>query len=431
MYSDNAFTIDLGEASHARHFKRYIFVFLFSSMLLAIPIIINLVFLYRSSEISPYSVIVKKQLAVNGIYGSAYNGNDLKYKIELVRQVKPDIVVVGSSRAMNVRNLVFTKSFVNCGGVSSNLRESETFVDEMLKAHVPKIALYFVDYWWFNGKTEQISNRYNIDETSLSFAKIFPPVDWIQSNKLPWALYRNMILLGHYENEYTSFHNLGVFAIRDSSGFRTDGSYFNARSLMQDKGVVSYFQDDLRRIEKGENQRVNLGLGDFVKEENIRWFLRTLDQLKEKGVKVIVVFPPVAPLFLKTIRSHIDQSYITPLVTRLSRDIAPLYDFTDFEDGGVNDCEHLDGFHIGDTASLRLLKAILQRSPDSALRPYVDEKKLNQYISHFSGHVIIPDQSENYKKSEYDFLGLGCPKNSADKDRMRHRFNANASGRIQ
>lgn len=396
--------------AHAKSYKSYILIFILSIVILGIPIVINLIFLYRSDEISPYSTIIREQLARNGIYGSAYNGNDLKYKVELVRQVKPDIVVIGSSRAMNVRGFVFTRPFVNCGGVSSNLRESETFVREMLKAHVPKVAVYFVDYWWFNPKSEQISNRYNIDETELSFAKLFPPIDWIESNKLPWQMYRDMILHGRYENEYTSFNDLGVFAIRDSSGFRTDGSYFNARSLMRSKGVVSYYWDNIKQIEKGENERVNLGLGNFVKEADVKWFLRTLNLLKEKGVRVIVVFPPVAPLYLKTIRSHTKEPFVAPLVTRLKKDVSPLYDFTDFESGGVTDCEHLDGFHIGDTASLRLLRAILQRNPDSVLKPYIDRKKLDYYISRYAGHVIIPNRPDKYKMREYDFLGLGCRK---------------------
>jgi hypothetical protein len=395
------------------YFRRYTIVFVLTVAVLGIPCLVNFVFLFRSDEISPYSTIIEEQLARKGVYGSAYNGNDLKYKVELVRQVKPEIVVIGSSRAMNVRDLAFTRPFVNCGGVSSNLLESETFVKEMLKVHVPKVALYFIDYWWFNPRSEQISNRYKIDETARSFAKLFPPLEWIQSNKLPWRLYQDVILHGRYENEFTSFENYGLFAIRYSSGFRTDGSYFNSRSVQQSEGVVRYYWNEIKQTEKGQNERVNLGLGDFVKEEYVEWYLRTLDRLKEKGVKVIVVLSPVAPLHLKTIRSHAKEPYVTPLVRRLEKDVSPLYDFTDFESSGAGDCEYLDAYHIGDTASLRLLRAILQRDPNSPLKPYIDKEKLDGYISRFAGRVIILDQPEKYKMREYDFLGLGCRKGDA------------------
>lgn len=391
-------------------FKRYAGVFALTILALGIPCIINLIFLFRADEISSYSTIIREQLARHGVYGSAFNGNDLKYKVELVHQVKPEIVVIGSSRAMNVRNLVFTRPFVNCGGVSSNLLESETFVKEMLKVHVPKVALYFIDYWWFNPRSEQVSNRYKIDETARSFAKLFPPVEWVQSNKLPWKLYQDIIFHGRYENEFTSFENYGLFAIRYSSGFRTDGSYFNSRSIQQGEGVVGYYWNEIRQIENGQNERVNLGLGDFVKEEHVEWYLRTLGRLKEAGVKVIVVLPPVAPLHLRAVRSHAKEAYVTPLAKRLEKDVLPIYDFTDFESSGAGDCEYLDAYHIGDTASLRLLRAILRRDPNSPLKPYIDKEKLDGYISRFAGHVIILDQPEKYKMREYDFLGLGCRK---------------------
>ncbi len=396
--------------SGATSFRRYSIVFAITLVVLGIPCLINFIFIFRSSEISPYSTIIKEQLAHQGVYGSAYNGNDLKYKVELVRQLKPEVVVIGSSRAMNVRQLGFTKSFVNCGGVSSNLLESEMFVSEMLKVHVPKLAIYFIDYWWFNPRSEQISNRYKIDETALSFTKLLPPIDWLKTNKLPWQLYRDVVLQGRYENEFTTFNNYGLFAIRYASGFRTDGSYFNSRSVQQDEGVVRYYWNEIQQIKEGRNERVNLGLGNFVKEEYVQWFLRTLNRLKEKGVQVIVVLPPVAPLHLKAIREHNKEAYVTPLVQRLKKDISPLYDFTDFENGGINDCEHLDAYHIGDTASLKLLRAIVQRNPDSPLNAYIEKEKLDDYISRFAGHVIILDQPEKYKMREYDFLGLGCRK---------------------
>jgi hypothetical protein len=393
-----------------KSFKRYVVVFAAAIVIIGIPCLANFVFLWRANELSPYSTIISEQLAQEGVYGSAYNGNDLKYKVELVRQVKPEIVVIGSSRAMNVRDLPFTRSFVNCGGVSSNLLESETFVTEMLKVHVPKVALYFVDYWWFNPKVEQISNRYKIDETARSFAKLFPPIDWIRSNKLPWKLLQDVTLRGHYENEFTSFETLGLFAIRYASGFRTDGSYFNSRSFQQDEGVVKYYWNELDQIKADQNERINLGMGDFVKEENVKWFLQTVKRLQDKGVQVMVVLPPVAPKHLQALRAHTTQPFATPLARRLEKDISPVYDFTDFKTGANHDCEHLDAYHIGDTLSLRLLKAILRRTPDSPLAAYVDQARLDDYISRYPGRAVIPEPLEKYKMQEFDFLGLGCRK---------------------
>ena len=78
-------------------FRRYCLYFGIAVFLLCMPFLVNILFLYRSDEISPYSAIVADQIDRSGVYGSAYNGNDLKYKVELVKHKNPDIVAIGSS----------------------------------------------------------------------------------------------------------------------------------------------------------------------------------------------------------------------------------------------------------------------------------------------------------------------------------------------
>lgn len=388
-------------------FRRYLALYALFVGIVALPFAVNYAFVVRAYELARYSDIVAEQFRRGGTYDSALNGNDLKYKLELVRRVAPEVVVIGSSRALNVRALAFARPFVNAGGVSSNLLESETFVREMLALHEPKLVIYFVDYWWFNARQEQASNRFRIDETAISFTKLTSPFVWFFQDKISWPLYRDVLFLGRHENDNTSFSNLGVVALRDSSRLRTDGSYFNAKIVMGEKGPLQGYREELARIARGANERVNLGLGDFVKEENARWFLRTIERLKQRNIPVIVVLPPVAPLHLKAIRSSANAPYVTALAARLRQDVELLYDFTDF---GVSDCEHIDGYHIGDTLSLRVIAAILERTPDSPLAQFADRQKLAAYVARYSGRALIPEDPARYKKAEFDFLDLGCRK---------------------
>jgi hypothetical protein len=388
-------------------FRRYLVLFALFVAVIALPFAGNYAFVVRAYELARYSDIVAEQFRRGGMYDSALNGNDLKYKLELVRRVAPEVVVIGSSRALNMRALAFTRPFVNAGGVSSNLLESETFVREMLAVHKPKLVLYFVDYWWFNARHEQAFNRFRIDETAISFTKLTSPFVWFTQDKISWALYRDVLLFGRHENDNTNFSNLGVVALRDSSGLRTDGSYFNAKVVMREKGPLPGYREELARIARGADERVNLGLGDFAKEDNVRWFLRTVERMKERNVRVIVVLPPVAPLHLETIRASSREPYVTALAARLRKDVEPLYDFTDF---GGDDCEYIDGYHIGDTLSLRVLLAILERTPDSPLARFVDRSRLAAYVARFPGRALIPEDPARYKKAEFDFLALGCRK---------------------
>jgi hypothetical protein len=391
-------------------FKSHVAVFATLVAVVAVPFAANYMFLLRADEVSRYSTIVREQFARSGIYASALNGNDLKYKIELIRRVKPEIVVIGSSRAMNLRDLVFTRPFVNAGGVSSNLLESETFVSEMLKVHVPKLVLYFVDYWWFNPKYEQGPNRYSIDETSLSYVKLTSPFSWIWEGKITWDLYRDILLRGRHENLYTRFDTLGVSAIELSIGYRTDGSFLNSRGLKQNEGVIKYYWDELKSIDEGRSERVNLGLGSHVDETLVQRYVGVVERMRKRGVDVIVVVPPVAPRYLQSIRAHSKMPYVLPVVARLNKFVAPIYDFTDFPAGQDADCEYADGYHAGDVLSLRMLKAILERTPGSPLSAYVDAAKLDDYIRRFAGRAFIVEPASMYKSREFDFLGLGCSK---------------------
>ena len=101
---------------------------------------------------------------------------------------------------------------------------------------------------------------------------------------------------------------------------------------------------------------------------------------------------------------------MVPLARRLEKDIQPLYDFTDFSSATVSDCEYIDGYHIGDTLSLRVLNAILERNPESPLARFIDRPKLASYVALFADRVLIPEDPSRYKKKEFDFLGLGCNK---------------------
>ena len=397
-------------ASDAQPFRRYLAIYALVVAAVGAPFALNYAFVVRAYEAAHYSEIIREQFRRRGTYDSALNGNDLKYKIELIRRVKPEVVVIGSSRAMNVRSLVFTRPFVNAGGVSSNLRESESFVQGMLAAHKPRLAIYFVDYWWFNARQEQTSNRYRIDETAISFTKLTSPFVWLRQDKISWDLYRDVLLRGRHENANTSFDNLGVFAMRDSSGFRLDGSYFNPVTVMSEKGLLAGYREELEQIRKGQNDRVNLGLGEFADEQNVRWFLRTLNLLQNAGVEVIVVLPPVGPQQLEVIAGLKRGPYVSALTTRLEKDVRSLYDFTDFRRVTPDNCEYIDAYHMGDTLSLRLLDAILERTPDSPLARFVDRHRLAGYVARYAGRTLIPEDAARYKKPEFDFLGLGCRK---------------------
>ena len=68
--------------------------------------------------------IMKRQFEDSKIlFSSGINQDPYEYKFALLNKVKPEVVVVGSSRAMQVRQEFFSKKFVNLGGTVSNISQ--------------------------------------------------------------------------------------------------------------------------------------------------------------------------------------------------------------------------------------------------------------------------------------------------------------------
>ena len=74
--------------------------------------------MWRVYEFSNVDRIVKDQASSHGIYASSLDHNAMSYKLTLVEFRKPDIVAIGSSRAMQFREDSFRDDvvFVNAGG---------------------------------------------------------------------------------------------------------------------------------------------------------------------------------------------------------------------------------------------------------------------------------------------------------------------------
>ena len=88
-------------------------------------------FLHSNFESNEYSQIVNRQQANNSIYGTALNSNTFYYKLELIKQVKPKIISLGSSRVMQFRKDGFKTSFSNAGGAMNHLNEGAFFTGDV------------------------------------------------------------------------------------------------------------------------------------------------------------------------------------------------------------------------------------------------------------------------------------------------------------
>ena len=84
---------------------------LVGSLALAVFYYFYLGFLSNTSEHKDLPSIVKTQQETNAVYHPFLYANAFNYKLELIKQVKPKVVVLGSSRSWKFRKEFFVVHF--------------------------------------------------------------------------------------------------------------------------------------------------------------------------------------------------------------------------------------------------------------------------------------------------------------------------------
>ena len=370
--------------------------------------ILNSIVLYRADEITGFPEMANRLQNRFEIYGSALNGNDMKFKISLYRRRQSEVVAIGSSRMMQFREEAFRASFTNCGGVFSSLEHGEAFIDNLLKSdHLPQTALVGVDYWWFHkdyvGPPSQVLTM-STREDILTRQKLLAPFEWAFADKLSAGMYAGLLISGRIENPTARFPTTGVYAMRTSSGWRPDGSYLNTNAAFKTEQDYVTIRADLADIRVGKVERINLGVGDFVDPSRLDRFVRILRKLRDAGVKLVVMMPPVMFSYRAAAgESAGNRSYIAPLATDLkTRSLAEGFEFYDFTALEADDCEFLDGWHPGEIANLRVLQSIAGRA-NSVLNSVVDLHRVADGLRNGTGKSlwVLDGEKEMFKKTEY------------------------------
>jgi hypothetical protein len=377
------------------YLKYYFYSLCGFSMLLLTPI----AYLYLAGEFMSDAEVVERQLSgANCIYGSAVHKMGFNYKAHLVESARPEVVIMGSSRVMQIRGSFFEAVAVNAGGAMRSVNEGARLVAKLVDSG-PALVLIGVDIWWFNERYQSPSTDTE-PEPGMRMPKLSDAVsvyEWLYEGKIPASGMLNTVLSGACD--------IGV-AGHQKTGFGPDGSYYytNIIAGARESDDVR-FQDTLSRIEQG-NRRFQYARS--ASDQHVENFVAILERLRQAGMHTIVYFPP----FASTVNRRMNElgenyAYIDDLKRKLRRRGVSFYDYTDASVVGSGDCEFIDGFHGGEVTNARILSDIALR--DSVLAAYVRQEYLQTVIEKNTGMAFVPDPQIT-AVSEIDFLELGCRK---------------------
>lgn len=328
-----------------------------------------------SGELAPVDHVVRLQAeASDALYGSAYTEVSAYYKLASVRRRAPRIIVLGSSRANGFRASFFDAPHeaYNASRGVLYLRHMRQFLARLDAGAQPRFVLLVLDQNMFNERWDD-----RADEGP-------EPAIWAPGGDNPLGTVQAAWLKVYRDFGDGKFaladlarpmRHVGLAARARRAGFRSDGSYrYPAR--LED----SSFESTLRLVEQGVDrmlpcERVH---PDFLAETGA-----LLDELERRNIAAAAVLPPYAAPVWKRLSSAPSHRYLRTLAADLrpifDRRGVPLLDASDLASLGGGDDEAIDGTHVGEKASLRILLRLSELSP--ALRLRAEPARLRKLLA--------------------------------------------------
>ena len=367
------------------------------SVPLIIVFLVPVFFLFMSGEnYRSIDDIVKSKN--DYLIGYAYNENNYKYlkQIELKSRQPQHIIALGSSRVLQYKANMFTKSFYNAGYTISSISDFLPFIKSNIEHKKPELLLISLDQWMFNENWDDLED-YNLSKKqwnssfthNASVKTIFNVWSDLFSGK-----YGFEILSPNGQNNKVK---VGLNAIVNNKGFRKDGSiYYGSqiqKLLSNDSTAIDFkYSNTFERINEG-NRRFQHGVK--VNDKALQVLSDLLMYCKSQDIYVVAILPPFANGVNKKMEVSGNFSYLDSIYNK-SKEIFKthgfeLWDMSNLTIYNSNDNETIDGFHGSEVAYLKMLIYMIESG--SKLTEITDIVKLkNDLKNRPNSYSVYPNE---------------------------------------
>ena len=321
------------------------------------------------------------------------------YKSGMYRARQPKVTVVGSSRAMMIRDYFFRSSFYSLAGLVAGPNQLDYVERSLFAAHQPEVLIAILDFWTFCDKDRSDSDVYEADTKSAW------PL-WLLRLVFNGALSVGDIatlLLQRASTNIGNVEKVGITAVLRDIGFGNDGSYhyFGRLASFRLASPGARWEEASGRIARGEGQFVH---GCAVATSAIDKLASIVDKITAEGTRVVLILGPMPKNILSEMDTGGHYEYITDLRRALKERLSfpvEYYDYHATTAALLPACEFLDGFHGGEVTYARILLDIIQRNPATVLAGSLDREKLSRLVRSHSGRITVDDNplGEAYRRN--------------------------------
>ena len=370
-------------------------ILLFKLFLLALPVL----FIFSPSLISG-ETIHASQIAVwqqTGnrpiLYGTASTeGSYYYYKMESANIIEPEVLVLGSSRALQVRRMFFNDGIddYNAGVAASNPVDMLHFLQQHNNKRLHTVILALDQIYLRNA-------LYNVINDPKIYTGYTFDIATSYINDIRVFITRMLAEPSAFPRLFNSSY-IGYLAVFSESGFLKDGSFFygkESRDNHEGERIKQRVEDTIANFSWGNGF---FSSGEIIDEQALLNLQTLLDYCKNNEIHVIAFFPPFAPTAYDSMISMGKHSYIQQAATLLPNIFDAygfeFYDYTDVTPLGCTDNYFIDGFHGSDTAYLRMFIDMIEAG--SRLGELCDLDSLKQYDANRYWDGLLLENLEAY-----------------------------------
>jgi len=261
-----------------------------------------LLIMYMSGELIGVYQAAKEDKP--SIFGLSYSYPVKFYKTSKTNLVKPEILVLGSSRSMQYSGDFFTndKSFYCAGGAINALQNFYQYWDRI--TYKPEYLILTIDPWWFNENFDNLNKNY----FDVDFEKPGNPIRvFVNQWKTVYEdLFSGKIALSKVIKNKNK-NNYGLLAIMKNEGFIQDGTYqYNEGKIKKGFQINKdgYLKDALKNKDRfKECEKIN----SKALDKFIGFISMAVQDLGKENV--FVMYPAMPESLLKKLDKETHQNY--------------------------------------------------------------------------------------------------------------------------
>ncbi|MBX3740897.1 MAG: hypothetical protein KF712_07900 [Akkermansiaceae bacterium] len=337
------------------------------------------------------AVEVQDRASGEMLFGVAYSSPDTPYKFTRIRQEKAEILVVGSSRTLDMRREFFKpgRSFYNGGRLSNDVWVTRQALERLPPDTLPKHLLLALDQYDFNSSCSDYES--DLITPEIAEAKFTDGEDrWGRLARVWPSVLKDLTRGKIHLRGDDAAPGIGMAAMMQASGFRKDGSYRYGAVIdvpPSGRSTDARLADTFERIEESDDSFIH---GDSIKTESVEEVERLLAWCASRKIRVIGYLPAYAPSVVAEMRETPTRyGYMDGLAARLSgiftRHGFQLHDFTNVE--GATDEQFIDGFHSSERVAGHMLLRMAGTDPRAA--EIIDTESIRSLLSASTDPLVL------------------------------------------